>query len=323
MAEKELYDFLENTNLDNDDFIHQKSAAGPYRIFKLSTLYAWLGLDNKVDKVAGKGLSENDYTDADAAKVANVPADTNTELAAKESSANKGAAGGYAPLDGTAKIPAAYLPSYVDDVVEYADFASFPVTGDTGKLYVTLDTNKVYRWSGSAYVEISPSPGSTDSVPEGATNLYHTLARVLASVLTGLSTATNAVITASDTVLSALGKLQKQITDLGTTKQDKLLTITTQTASYTLVLADAGTKVNMNVASSNNLTVPPNSDVAFDVGTQIVIEQKGAGQTTLVPGSGVTLLSFQSALKTTGQYAKVTIIKEDTNTWTVGGLLSV
>jgi hypothetical protein len=74
-----------------------------------------------------------------------------------EDSANKGAANGYAPLDASAKVPAANLPAFVDDVREAADFASLPGTGDTGVIYVTLDDNKVYRWSGSAYVEISSS----------------------------------------------------------------------------------------------------------------------------------------------------------------------
>lgn len=69
----------------------------------------------------------------------------------------KGIANGYAPLNGSTKIDTIYLPSYVDDVLEYADLASFPVTGETGKIYVALDTNKTYRWSGSAYVEISSS----------------------------------------------------------------------------------------------------------------------------------------------------------------------
>lgn len=52
------------------------------------------------------------------------------------------------------KIPADYLPSYVDDVVEYDNFASFPDTGESGKIYVALDTKYIYRWSGSLYVEI-------------------------------------------------------------------------------------------------------------------------------------------------------------------------
>jgi hypothetical protein len=88
-----------------------------------------------------------------------------------------GAASGICPLNGSTKIDSTYLPSYVDDVEEYADFANLPVTGETGKIYVTLDTNKTYRWSGSAYVEISAGPSSTDAVPEGSLNLYFTDAR--------------------------------------------------------------------------------------------------------------------------------------------------
>lgn len=76
-----------------------------------------------------------------------------------ENSGNKGIAGGYASLDGTGTVPAAQLPSYVDDVVEYANLASFPVTGVTGKIFVALDTNKIYRWSGSTYIEINASSG--------------------------------------------------------------------------------------------------------------------------------------------------------------------
>lgn len=59
-------------------------------------------------------------------------------------------------------IDAARLPSYVDDVIEAANLAGFPVTGETGKIYVALDTNKTYRWSGSAYVFITS--GAVDSV---------------------------------------------------------------------------------------------------------------------------------------------------------------
>ena len=55
------------------------------------------------------------------------------------------------------KINSNYLPSYVDDVLEYANLASFPVTGEVGKIYIALDVNLTYRWGGSAYVEISPS----------------------------------------------------------------------------------------------------------------------------------------------------------------------
>lgn len=74
-----------------------------------------------------------------------------------EDSANKGAANGYAPLDGSSLVPSANLPSYVDDVLEFADLVSFPATGESGKIYIDSATNKQYRWSGTDYAEISSS----------------------------------------------------------------------------------------------------------------------------------------------------------------------
>jgi len=100
------------------------------------------------------------------------------------------------------------------------------------------------------------------------------------------------------------------------------LAINTQTASYTLVLADAGKAVLMNVGSANNLTIPPNSSVAFDVGTQIVITMIGAGVTTIVDGSGVTTNSKDNKAAIDGQYASVSLIKTATDTWLVTGALA-
>lgn len=74
-----------------------------------------------------------------------------------ENTANKGKANGYASLGGDGKVPADQLPSYVDDVLEFASKTNFPSTGEKGKIYVDLSTENIYRWSGSAYVEISPS----------------------------------------------------------------------------------------------------------------------------------------------------------------------
>lgn len=69
----------------------------------------------------------------------------------------KGAASGVAELDSSGKVPSAQLPSYVDDVLDYNSQSNFPGTGESGKIYIAKDTNKTYRWSGSAYVEISAS----------------------------------------------------------------------------------------------------------------------------------------------------------------------
>lgn len=86
-------------------------------------------------------------------------------------------ANGLAKLDGTGKVASAQLPSYVDDVLEYANQAAFPGAGASGVIYVAADTNKTFRWTGTVYVEISASPGTTDSLTEGATNLYYTATR--------------------------------------------------------------------------------------------------------------------------------------------------
>lgn len=69
----------------------------------------------------------------------------------------KGVANGVATLDENGHVLTSQLPSYVDDVIEAQNFAALPTTGEGGKIYVTLDNNKTYRWGGSAYVEISAS----------------------------------------------------------------------------------------------------------------------------------------------------------------------
>ena len=70
---------------------------------------------------------------------------------------SKGAANGIATLGADGKVPSGQLPGFVDDIIEVANFAALPATGTSGLLYVTLDTNKTYRWSGSGYVQVSES----------------------------------------------------------------------------------------------------------------------------------------------------------------------
>lgn len=67
----------------------------------------------------------------------------------------KGAANGYAPLDSNGVVPSINLPSYVDDILEFADLASFPAMGESGKIYLDLTTNKQYRWGGTSYIDVS------------------------------------------------------------------------------------------------------------------------------------------------------------------------
>ena len=110
-----------------------------------ATAVPWSGVTSKPTTLAGYGI-----TDAVAAST-------------------RGAANGVATLDASGLVPSSQLPSYVDDVLEYADLAGFPATGTTSKIYVAIDTNKIYRWSGSAYIEISPVAGNADTATKLAT----------------------------------------------------------------------------------------------------------------------------------------------------------
>lgn len=140
-----------------------------------------------------------------------------TALDGKISTTERGVSGGIPTLDEFARIPASQLPSYVDDVLEFQSLANFPAVGEGGKIYIAINQGtaanptRQYRWTGSVYAEINPSPGTTDALAEGSTNLYFSEHRVRNTVLTGLSLAVSAAVTAADTVLSAVGKLQAQI----------------------------------------------------------------------------------------------------------------
>jgi len=136
-------------------------------------------------------------------------------LDSKIPATEKGAANGVATLDSAGKVPSTQLPSYVDDVIEAANFASLPATGETGKIYVTIDDRKTYRWSGTVYVEISAAPGSTDAVPEGSVNIYYTDARASAAApvqsvagRTGAVTITSTDLADFSTAASAAAPVQ-------------------------------------------------------------------------------------------------------------------
>lgn len=88
-----------------------------------------------------------------------------------------------------------------------------------------------------------------------------------------------------------------------------------KTASYTLAIADNNKCIEMNVGSANNLTVPPNTDVAFPIGAMIDVTQYGAGLTTLVEGSGVTINSLSGYLTSAGQNARIHLHKVATDEW--------
>jgi hypothetical protein len=128
-----------------------------------------------------------------------------------------------------------------------------------------------------------------------------------------------AVATTTSTEIGYLNGVTSAIQTQIDTKTNKLITTNRQTASYTLVLSDADKLVEMNVGSANNLTVPLNSSVAFSTGTQILLAQYGAGQTTIVATSGVTIRSNGAKLKLNAQYSGATLVKIAENEWYLFG----
>jgi hypothetical protein len=101
-----------------------------------------------------------------------------------------------------------------------------------------------------------------------------------------------------------------------------MIALNAQTGTtYTAVLADDGKLVTCDNASAIALTIPPNSSVAFGIGTQINVMQLGAGVVTITAGAGVTLRSQGTKLKTNGQYSVATCVKIATDTWVVVGNL--
>jgi hypothetical protein len=233
-----------------------------------------------------------------------------------------GTANGLAELDSNGKVPSSQLPSFVDDVEEYANLAAFPVTGESGKIYIAIDTNLTYRWGGSTYVEISPSL----ALGETSASAYRGDRGKIAYDHSQLTSGNPHNVTKSDVGLSNCDNTSDANKPISTAtqtalndKSDRNITLDRKTASYTLVANDNGKLIEMNVASANTLTI--NASL-FSAGNQILISQYGAGQTTITAGSGVTLRSSGGKLKTSAQYALVTIIAISSTEFYVAGDLT-
>jgi hypothetical protein len=117
----------------------------------------------KAEIMGGVGAAYTTFAEVEDAMIAESAARSAADLTLQASidtlsadiTAQLGAASGIATLGSDGKVPTAQLPSYVDDVLEFASQANFPVTGEASKIYVAKDTNKTYRWSGSTYVYIT------------------------------------------------------------------------------------------------------------------------------------------------------------------------
>jgi hypothetical protein len=178
-------------------------------------------------------------------------------------------------------------------------------------------TGTTISYDNSTYLTANQSITlSGDVTGSGATSISTTLATITQASsgnFVKVTLDTKGRVTGNTAVVAA------DITALGFAVS--AITTNRQTASYTLVLADANKLVELNVATANTLTVPLNSSVAFPIGTQILIAQYGAGACTITAAGGVTLRSEGSKLKTNGQYSGATLVKIAENEWYAFGNL--
>lgn len=127
--------------------------------------------------------------------------------------AQKGIANGVVPLGADIKIPSAYLPSYVDDVLEFTNLASFPTTGENGKIYVAIDTNLTYRWSGSTYIQIASGAVQSVNGQTGVVNL--TKSDIGLSNVDNTSDLNKPISTATQTALNGKANALENATAIG------------------------------------------------------------------------------------------------------------
>jgi hypothetical protein len=164
---------------------------------------------------------------------------------------------------------------------------------------------------------IGGAPGTLNALNELATalgndpNFATTVASQIGAVSNGLSTANGNI--ATNTAITTT--LPAAIEAVRTT----MLASPEKTAAYVLALVDAGNVVPVAVSSPAAVTVPPNSSVAFPIGTIINVIQTGASQLTITAGAGVTIRQARSQFKTAMQWAEVSLRKRSTDEWVLVG----
>lgn len=182
----------------------------------------------------------------------------------------------------------------------------------------SLDTPSIASGVASDLFEFAVQSGPPFSVASNAqvTNLNAALLNGMVAIDEDNMSSDSA--TSLPTQQSVKAYVDNEVSTLATKGQ--LVGVNTQTGTtYTLVIGDKGKAVEMNNGSSNTCTVPPNSSVAFPVGSTLAVTRYGAGSTTIVAGSGVTLRSEGGGLAITGQYGVAQLYKRATDEWVVYG----
>jgi hypothetical protein len=186
----------------------------------------------------------------------------------------------------------------------------------------TTDTTAFVALWESATGDLAPKSDAGITYNAGTGTLTATaFAGPLTGNVTGNASGTAATVTgAAQTAITSVGTLTSLTVSGGLVAP---LQINAQTGTtYTFVIGDAGKLVTSSNGSAQTFTVPPNSSVAFTVGTQIMVQNIGSANCTLAQGSGVTIQSKDSAKEIDGQYSAATLIKTATDVWSLIGSLA-
>lgn len=215
-------------------------------------------IQNKAVKAALDGKSDSDHTHD------YIP------------NSQKGVANGVATLDKNGQVPAAQLPSYVDDVIEVAKYDELPETGETGKIYVTLDDNLTYRWGGTAYVEISKSLaiGTTGSTAAAGNHRHDNatteadgfMSAAMVEKLNGIESGANAYVLP-----------EASATQLGGIKVGKNLTMTNGVLDATDTIYEDATTSTSGLMSGADKT---KLDGIADGATKVIVDTELSNSST-------------------------------------------
>lgn len=214
------------------------------------------------------------------------------------------------------KIPDSQLPSYVDDVLEYANLASFPATGESGKIYIAIDTNLTYRWGGSSYVVMSSSlalgetsstayRGDIGKIAYDHSQVTHDKTLVGLGNVDNTSDLNKPISTATQTALNLKENVANKATDLLSPDNTKYPT--------TLAVANENKKATITVELISQLTTNFYAPNALRINS-----------TALISGSGTLTLKVNDVAYTLTdlipQGAKITA---ETTSQSVYNLISV
>jgi hypothetical protein len=230
----------------------------------------------------------------------------------------KGAANGVAPLNGLSLVPIANLASGTPDGTKFVrDDGTLAAPPSGGSVAASSVTVTPVGTIAATDAQAALAEVASEAAQKSA-NLSDLANAGTARTNLGLGSAA----TQPSSAFEAAGGIATEAA--ARTLADTTITANTQTGSYTLVLGDAGKTIEMNSASATVVTIPPNSSVAFPVGTVIEICRIGAGSVTITDGSGVTIPNRLEAAGTTSrtianQWSSAALRKRATDVWVLVG----